>query len=107
MRAQGLKMHSRRVIDVISQLVTLMQQYFLPTERVQDFIAKSHQSCWHLAVGEYLLLSKHWCRLNWIDSPRPDPYSLATQQEQCCQSEMPLALIPRTSVKKQFCLSAL
>lgn len=42
-----------------------------------------------------------------LTAPGPDLFNLATQQEQCCQSEMPLALIPRTYVKGQFCPSAL
>lgn len=55
MGVQGLKTHNVRVTDVISQVITVMQQYFLPTERAQDFITMSHQSHWHLALGEYLL----------------------------------------------------
>lgn len=55
MGAQGVKTHNKRAMDVISQVITVMQQYFLPTERVQDFITMSHQSQWHLALGEYLL----------------------------------------------------
>lgn len=42
MGAQGLKMHNKRVIDMISKVITLMQQYFLLAERVQNFIKKSH-----------------------------------------------------------------
>lgn len=67
MGAQALKTHNKRVIDVTSNVITLMQQYFLLAERVQVFIKKSHQSHWHLTFGEYLLL---FFRLNWIDSPR-------------------------------------
>lgn len=55
MGAQGLKTHNKGAMDVISQVITLMQQYFLPIERDQDFITMSHQSHWNLALGECLL----------------------------------------------------
>jgi len=55
MGAQGLKTHNKRAMNVISQVITVMEQYFLPTERAPDFITMSHQSHRHLALGEYLL----------------------------------------------------
>lgn len=105
MGAQALKTHNKRVIDVISKVITLMQQYFLLAERVQVFIKKSHQSLafslWRVSTS----FLNSGADLTGLTAPGPDPYNLATQQEQCCQSETPLALIPKTSAKGEFCLS--
>lgn len=57
-------------------------------------------SSWRISAS-FLKAGTNLVRLT---APGPDLFNLATQQEQCCQSETPLALISRTSVEvSSFC----